>query len=81
MISEKEIAEILWREPDIEKACESLVREANRAGGRDNITALIFEHGEAGDANVRRKKKVRVKEAVGESLGTKKESIGPGFTV
>lgn len=81
MIAEKEIAEVLWREADLEAACETLVREANRAGGRDNITVLIGQFGEPRNLDARGKTKVRVKDAVGESLGTKRETIDPGYTV
>jgi protein phosphatase len=41
MLRDAEIAEILLQEPDPQRACEELIARANRAGGRDNVTALI----------------------------------------
>jgi protein phosphatase len=42
MISEEQIARILNGATSMEAAVRALVDEANRAGGRDNITALAF---------------------------------------
>jgi PPM family protein phosphatase len=42
MISEEQIARILSGATSMEAAVRALVDEANRAGGRDNITALAF---------------------------------------
>ena len=41
MLADEAIAAILAAEPDPERACTTLVAEANEAGGRDNITVLI----------------------------------------
>jgi protein phosphatase len=41
MIPDERIAVILGEEPDPRSACERLVAEANRHGGRDNITVLV----------------------------------------
>jgi protein phosphatase len=41
MVSEEEIAAVLERERDPRQACERLVEEANRLGGRDNITVIV----------------------------------------
>lgn len=41
MVSDDHIAMILQEETDPRRACERLVVEANRAGGRDNITAIV----------------------------------------
>ena len=42
MISEAKVAEILGTAPDLERAANTLIDEANRAGGRDNITVVLF---------------------------------------
>jgi len=43
MLSDTEIAAILHAESDPEPVCRALVSEANRAGGHDNITALVID--------------------------------------
>jgi PPM family protein phosphatase len=50
MISEKQIAEVLSQEPDLDRAAERLIAEANEAGGRDNITVILFSLEEVGGA-------------------------------
>jgi PPM family protein phosphatase len=53
MISEEQIATVLAEESDLDRAGERLIDEANSAGGRDNITVVIFrveEVGRDGDA-------------------------------
>jgi len=42
MLDDEQIARILTRATSLEAAVRALVDEANRAGGRDNITALAF---------------------------------------
>ncbi|MBV9818839.1 MAG: Stp1/IreP family PP2C-type Ser/Thr phosphatase, partial [Solirubrobacterales bacterium] len=42
MIGEDEIAVVLQSESDLDRAGERLIAEANAAGGRDNITVLLF---------------------------------------
>jgi PPM family protein phosphatase len=42
MISEERIAEILAAHHDLDAAADELIREANEAGGRDNITVVLF---------------------------------------
>ena len=42
MIDELKIAQVLRAEPDLDRAGERLIHEANEAGGRDNITVVIF---------------------------------------
>ena len=53
MIDEDRIADILNSEPRLERASERLISAANEAGGRDNITVVVFRledvGGEAGD--------------------------------
>ncbi|HEY3728585.1 MAG TPA: Stp1/IreP family PP2C-type Ser/Thr phosphatase [Solirubrobacteraceae bacterium] len=48
MISEEQIAAILSEESDLDQAAERLIAEANEAGGRDNITVVIFRLEDAG---------------------------------
>lgn len=43
MVDDKAIASILNSETDPQTACESLVAAANKAGGHDNITALVLD--------------------------------------
>ncbi len=54
MIDEALIATVLDSEPDLDRAAERLIAEANAAGGRDNITVVLFRleeaGGDAGDA-------------------------------
>jgi serine/threonine protein phosphatase PrpC len=42
MIGEDQIAAVLSSEPDLDRAGERLIAEANSAGGRDNITVVLF---------------------------------------
>jgi protein phosphatase len=42
MISEAQIAEVLRTSPGLDRAAQTLIDEANRAGGRDNITVVLF---------------------------------------
>jgi PPM family protein phosphatase len=41
MVPEECITEVLEQEIDPQQACERLVAEANRLGGRDNITVIV----------------------------------------
>jgi protein phosphatase len=43
MVGDGQIREILGRNPDPQSAVDELVKEANRAGGIDNITAVILD--------------------------------------
>lgn len=43
MVSDKEIAEILNENPDLDKACKTLVKKANATGGHDNITVILAD--------------------------------------
>jgi PPM family protein phosphatase len=47
MVREERIAAILDEAPDLDTAVAQLVREANEAGGRDNITVVAFRLEEA----------------------------------
>ena len=48
MVSEERIAEILAASDSLERAAETLIAEANAAGGRDNITVVLFRLEEVG---------------------------------
>jgi PPM family protein phosphatase len=50
MIDEKQIAAILQAEPNLGRAGEQLIAAANEAGGRDNITVVLFRLEDVGDA-------------------------------
>jgi PPM family protein phosphatase len=50
MLSEEQIAEALRSTPDLRRAVRRLIRAANDAGGRDNITVVAFRLEEAGAA-------------------------------
>jgi protein phosphatase len=50
MVAEEQIQAILESEPDPQRAADRLVKAANRAGGVDNITAVVLDvHAEEGD--------------------------------
>ena len=42
MLSEQQIQQLLVETPDLEEAGDRLIAEANEAGGRDNITVVLF---------------------------------------
>jgi protein phosphatase len=48
MISEEQIAQILSSTPSLERAAQRLIAAANEAGGRDNITVVLFSLEEVG---------------------------------
>jgi len=54
MISEQQVQEVLVQAPDLDTAADRLIDAANEAGGRDNITVVLFrvEQAGAGDAVV-----------------------------
>ena len=43
MLTDEQIERILRDTPDPQKACETLVRHANDAGGRDNVTVIVVK--------------------------------------
>ena len=47
MLDDERIAAVLMAETEPEAACERLVAEANEAGGKDNITAVVARFDEA----------------------------------
>jgi protein phosphatase len=50
MIGEPQIASVLAEQPDLDAAGERLIAEANAAGGRDNITVVLFRLEDVGGA-------------------------------
>jgi serine/threonine protein phosphatase PrpC len=50
MVPEDRIAAVLEDSPDLDAAVSRLIREANEAGGRDNVTVVAFRLEEAGAA-------------------------------
>jgi len=48
MISEQRIADVLRSNESLERAADQLIDEANAAGGRDNITVVLFRLEEVG---------------------------------
>ena len=53
MITEEKIAEVLESSPSLKEAASRLIREANAAGGRDNITVVLTRLEDvAGDAMI-----------------------------
>ena len=45
MVPEDQIAAVLQQENDPQRACERLIAEANRLGGKDNVTAIVARIG------------------------------------
>jgi protein phosphatase len=52
LVTDAEIAEILSRHADLTEAVDALIAAARLAGGYDNITAVVVDLGEPGDAPV-----------------------------
>nr|MDP8944165.1 Stp1/IreP family PP2C-type Ser/Thr phosphatase [Actinomycetota bacterium] len=52
MVSEDDVAAILRESPSLDQGARALVDAANRAGGKDNITVVLFRLG-AGDEDAR----------------------------
>jgi serine/threonine protein phosphatase PrpC len=52
MISEPQIAQTLGSAPGLQAAADELIDGANAAGGKDNITVVLFRVEEVGDATV-----------------------------
>jgi protein phosphatase len=49
MVAEEELAEILGEAGSLEQSAERLIEAANEAGGKDNITVVLFRLGDNGD--------------------------------
>jgi serine/threonine protein phosphatase PrpC len=52
MISEEQIGQILASSPTLQAAADELIDSANAAGGKDNITVVLFRVEEVGDRDV-----------------------------
>jgi protein phosphatase len=54
MLSEQQVQQVLLDAPDLDQAGDRLIAEANAAGGRDNITVVLFrvEAASGADADV-----------------------------
>jgi serine/threonine protein phosphatase PrpC len=52
MISEQQIGQILASAPSLKAAADELINSANAAGGKDNITVVLFRVEEVGDGAV-----------------------------
>lgn len=68
MLKDPEIGAILWETENREAACHLLIDRANKAGGRDNITAVIVDVEEPCRRHGRRSRLVVVRRRVGHSL-------------
>jgi PPM family protein phosphatase len=51
MISEERVREVLAANSDLDAAGDALINEANEAGGRDNITVVLFRLEEVADGD------------------------------
>jgi PPM family protein phosphatase len=51
MISEEQVREVLVAHDNLDEAADALIHAANEAGGRDNITVVLFRLEEVGDGD------------------------------
>lgn len=72
MLNDREIGRILWQTKNRTAACHKLIDYANKAGGHDNITAVIVdvEAPERPVTKKSRREKVVVRRKIGRSLKT-----------
>jgi serine/threonine protein phosphatase PrpC len=71
MVAEERIGEILASAPTLEQAANQLIDEANAAGGRDNITVVLFRLEEVGgDGLVEQPTTIAPKAAVAADAGS-----------
>ena len=68
MLNDAKIGSILLSNPSPEAACRSLVKHANKAGGSDNITALVVDVGQQDSAKTGNGRRVIVRRMIGRSL-------------
>ena len=47
MVPDRDITDILHANPDPKHACRALIEDANRAGGKDNITVVVVNYAES----------------------------------
>jgi protein phosphatase len=45
MVRDNEITRIMRANPDPQAACDALIQAANKAGGEDNISAVVVQIG------------------------------------
>jgi protein phosphatase len=83
MISEDRVAAILNSADTLDRAADELIAGANEAGGRDNITVVLFRVEEVGgdDADEERTTMVAVPEAVASSDSSSEPSPRSGSAV
>jgi len=80
MVPEDRIAEILAEADDLQEAGQSLIREANERGGRDNITVVLFRLEEvngAADPEVDRPTEVGVAAPTPEQVAEARADAAP----
>ena len=73
MLTDREIGGILLETGDREAVCHLLIARANEASGRDNITAVIVDAVPEVSREMRRRKKVVVRRAIGRSCSMPRE--------
>jgi protein phosphatase len=76
MIAEDQITAVLGSEPDLDRAGERLIAEANEAGGRDNITVVLFRLEDVG-GDVAGDQPTEVGLAVPRNVGSARRSQPP----
>jgi PPM family protein phosphatase len=77
MIGEDQIAAVLASEQDLDRAGERLIAEANEAGGRDNITVVLFRLEDVG-GDVAADQPTEIGRAVPRDVGSAGRTQPPG---
>ena len=78
MISEERVREVLVAHTNLNEAADALINEANEAGGRDNITVVLFRLEEVGDGGGLTDDETMVGVAVPRQSGDDDTDAGPG---
>jgi protein phosphatase len=80
MVQESRIAAILAEQPDLDAAGERLIADANEAGGRDNITVVLFrlEDVDASDVRAEEATAVDLSPGLGEAPADGHNGSGDG---
>ena len=82
MISEEQVAGILAAEASLDRAGDRLIAAANDAGGRDNITVLLFRLDEVGESDSAHRQTVDEPTVIGmESVGAAADGSQAGDAV